>query len=175
MTDAPFEPVGRVMKTHGLKGEVSVAPVAEASFSLLTGVEVWFVPPVRGLGSVAISSIRQTAKGPLVTFDGIHDISEATPLAGRQMLAKSADLPQEYLTPPEETQVDGYAVEDEKHGLLGKVEETLITGANDVWVVNGPFGEVLIPVIDDVVLEIDDDASAIRVRLLPGLLPGEGE
>jgi ribosomal 30S subunit maturation factor RimM len=35
---------------------------------------------------------------------------------------------------------------------------------------DGAFGEVLIPVIDDVVLEIDEQERTIRVALLPGLL-----
>ena len=36
-------------------------------------------------------------------------------------------------------------VRDEEHGVLGKVVETIITGANDVWVIEGPVGQVLLP------------------------------
>jgi 16S rRNA processing protein RimM len=66
-------------------------------------------------------------------------------------------------------------VNDAAHGDLGMIEDLIVTGANDVWVVSGPYGEVLIPVIDDVVLAVDHDAGSISVRLLPGLLPEEGE
>ncbi len=55
-------------------------------------------------------------------------------------------------------------------GTWASCVETIITGANDVWVVDGAFGEVLIPVIDDVVLDIDEQERTIRVALLPGLL-----
>jgi len=42
-----------------------------------------------------------------------------------------------------------------------------------VWIVHGPYGEVLVPVIEDVVVEIDDDAQTIDVELLDGLIEGE--
>jgi 16S rRNA processing protein RimM len=53
--------------------------------------------------------------------------------------------------------------------------EVILTGANDVWVVDGPFGEILIPVIDDVVLGTEPEGETIVVRLLDGLMPGEEE
>ena len=60
---------------------------------------------------------------------------------------------------------------DEERGELGVIDEIIVTGANDVWVVRGgPLGEVLIPVIDDCVLEVDTETRTARVRLLPGLI-----
>jgi 16S rRNA processing protein RimM len=92
------------------------------------------------------------------------------------MLAKRADIPDEWFEGAEEEFVaDGMTVRDEEHGLLGEVVETIITGANDVWVVEGPLGQVLLPVIDDVVISIDEETGQIVVKALDGLLPGEGE
>ena len=56
---------------------------------------------------------------------------------------------------------------------LGKVVDILYTGANEVYVVQGPSpgrGEVLIPAIEDVVLEVDLEAGRLVVELLEGLL-----
>ena len=47
----------------------------------------------------------------------------------------------------------------------------MATGANDVFVVNGDAGEVLIPFIDDVVLEIDIAAKKVLVDPMEGLVP----
>ena len=45
--------------------------------------------------------------------------------------------------------------------------------ANDVFVVRGPRGETLIPVIEDVIVDIDIEAGQLTIRVLPGLLdPG---
>ena len=56
---------------------------------------------------------------------------------------------------------------------LGTVVEVLSTGANDVYVVRGDGGEVLIPAIQDVVTSIDPAAGVVQVALMPGLLPDE--
>jgi 16S rRNA processing protein RimM len=56
---------------------------------------------------------------------------------------------------------------------LGKVVEVLVTGANDVYVVHGTYpghGEILIPALESVVLEIDLEAARMVVDLPEGLL-----
>jgi 16S rRNA processing protein RimM len=53
------------------------------------------------------------------------------------------------------------------------VTDVIVTGANDVWVVEGRFGQVLVPDIDDVVGEIDEEAGTVSVTLLPGLIEDE--
>ena len=70
-------------------------------------------------------------------------------------------------------EIVGLAVEAEDGRALGQIQEVLRTGANDVYVVAGPLGELLIPAIADVVRSIDVTAGRVIVRPLPGLLPGE--
>ena len=56
---------------------------------------------------------------------------------------------------------------------LGTVVEVISTGANDVYVVRGDAGEVLIPAIRDVVTSIDPAAGVLQVEPMPGLLPDD--
>jgi 16S rRNA processing protein RimM len=70
-------------------------------------------------------------------------------------------------------QVVGLSVETTDGRQLGRVEEVLRTGANDVYVVRGALGEVLVPAIAPVVKQIDPDAGRLLVELMPGMLPGE--
>lgn len=174
MSTVQFTPVGRIVKTHGLSGEVSVAAATETPFAVLEGLEVWLVPP-RSIRSTTIVSVRSTAKGPLVRLADCGHIDVARTLVGSQILAKTDDLPEGWFDVTDDEDVEGYSVTDVVHGDLGTVVATIITGANDVWEVEGPLGEILIPVIDDVVLEIDEEERAITVRLLEGLLPGTGD
>ena len=53
---------------------------------------------------------------------------------------------------------------------LGELREVLFTNANDVYVARGPAGEVLLPVIRDVVLQVDLSARRMVVALPEGLL-----
>jgi len=176
MSASQYVPLGRVVKTHGLKGEVSVAVAADLPFDLPEGLDVWFVPPPTTVRTGRIEGVRPGPKGPLVKVTGVDTIDAAYAICGTEMLAKRDDIPDEWF---EDVDVPfdahGMTVRDERRGHLGEVTETIITGANDVWVVHGPLGEVLLPVIDDVVLDIDEEAGEILVRLLPGLLPDEGE
>ncbi len=58
---------------------------------------------------------------------------------------------------------------------LGRVKEIIPTGSNDVLVASGRYGEVLIPAIEGVVLEVDIEGKLVTVHLLEGLLPQEPE
>ena len=174
MTPTPFVPIARVVKAHGLKGEVSVEPAADLPFVLPQDLEVWIVPPPAGVRSGRVETVRRGPKGPLVKISGIEGIGAAQGLVGAELLARACDLPAVWLEPvAEETDLVGYAISDEEHGPLGIVVEVIVTGANDVWVVDGVLGQVLLPVIDDVVLAIDHDARRVRVQLLDGLLSDE--
>ena len=67
-------------------------------------------------------------------------------------------------------QLQGLAVCTEEGEPLGTIEEVLFTGSNAVYVTQGPRGQVLIPVLKDVVLKTDLEAGRVIVRLPPGLL-----
>jgi 16S rRNA processing protein RimM len=165
-----FVEIGRVAKTHGLSGEVSVIVAGDLPVERLLGLEVWFVPPPRDLRSSRITAVRPGPKGPLFTLADVEDITRANSLRGCNLLARTADLPESFI------QFDpvGLAVTDVVRGYIGEVEDVIVTGANDVWIVQGPFGEVLLPVIDDVVREVDEEAMTANVTLLPGLIEEEG-
>ena len=161
-----FVEIGRVAKTHGLNGEVSVIMTGGLPVDRLVGLEVWFVPPPRTLRSARVTGVRPGPKGPLFALEGVSDISTADTLRGCGVLAKSTDIPESDI----EFDAVGLVVTDTVRGLIGTVEDVIVTGANDVWIIQGPFGEVLIPVIDDVVREIDEDEMTAVVTLLPGLI-----
>jgi 16S rRNA processing protein RimM len=169
MASAGFVRIGRIVKPHALKGEVSVISAVDLPLSFLEGLDVWFVPPPAAGPRVArVSTVRQGPKGPLVGFEGVEDIGAADALRGAEILIKEEDVPSSLDT--DEFDAVGLRVSDVDRGDLGEVVDVIVTGANDVWVVDGPFGQVLLPVIDDVVLAIDEDARVASVRLLPGLL-----
>jgi len=72
-----------------------------------------------------------------------------------------------------EHQIIGLSVVTTEGERLGQVVEVITTGANDVYVVQGPRGEVLLPARIEVVRQIDLEAGMMTVHLLPGLLPDE--
>lgn len=141
------------------------------SLSFLSGSEVWFVPPGDHVRKASISEVRGGPKGPLVSFGEINSIDDAADLVGCEVLMLRSGLPTEVLGALEALpEVTGYRVVDSSRGEIGRVDDTIHTGANDVWEVNGRFGQVLIPVIDDVVESVDDATRTVYVTLLEGLI-----
>lgn len=166
---APYRRLGRIMKVHGTQGEVSVALRDGISSSRLGGTEVWIVPPPAS-GAIArrISSVKETPKGAHVHVEGIDSPGDAHEIVGHYLLARG----EEPLFEAEEGEpLIGYEVLDETRGSIGSVDDVIHTGANDVLVLEGgPYGQVLVPVIPQVVLRTDDASRTVRVRLLEGLI-----
>ena len=106
----------------------------------------------------------------LLRLDGIRRMDDARRLAGQWLLAEVAPSPQ---LPPGEYyhyQLVGLTVITDQGETLGQVQEILVTGSNDVYIVKSDAGaELLLPAIRQVVQDIDLDAGRILVRLLPGL------
>jgi 16S rRNA processing protein RimM len=103
-------------------------------------------------------------------LEGITDANLAEPLKGKNVFADERDLP-----PPAENEfyfrdVIGCEVFLSDGRRIGAVEDIIVTGANDVFVVRDGDKEVLVPVIEDVVKEIDVAGHRIVIDEVPGLL-----
>lgn len=168
--------VGRVLRPHGVRGELRVAIVSSFP-DLLERHRSFFLSsprsPERGV-EFPVEKVRLHTGIMLLKLRGCEDRNAAEELRG--MLVQ---IPIEDAAPLEggeyyEFQIIGIDVETDDGEPLGKVVQVLETGANDVYVVRGPCGEVLLPAVDNVVREVDTAAGRMIVHMLPGLL-GEGQ
>lgn len=101
----------------------------------------------------------------LLRLAGRETIEAAQPLVGSDVLLSWDDLPElaedEYYW----HQLQGLKVLDRQLGDLGTLSELLTTAAHDIYVVKGPFGEILIPVVSEFIAEIDLKSGVVRVDL----------
>ncbi len=148
-----------------------VAMTRGLSSSCLQDLTVWVVPPPEdGAVPRPVLGVRESQRGALVRLSGITDVGRAHEIVGGWLMAPGDVLPPEPAAAADEI---GYRVGDVRHGDLGVVTDIIITGANDVLVVDeGPYGQIMVPVIEEVILGIDDGSRTISVRLLPGLVEG---
>lgn len=166
-----YRVIARVEKSHGRTGEVVTVAVHGLPPLVREGLEVFVVPPrLKGPRSYVVKRVSEGAHGQLVSLSGVTGINEADGLCGRYLLAREKDLPDDVALHDAEA-LFGREVTDESLGFLGTIEEVMVGPANDVWVIEGPFGEVLVPVVEDVVLEVPD-TGAIGVRVPSGLVDG---
>ena len=163
-----FLAIGRVIKPHGVQGEVRVELMTDVPerFKWLKSVYVGERNPRR----VAVESVRFHQEFVLLKLAGYPTRTEAEALRDELL-----QVPEEEAIPLEEGeyflhQLLGLEVLTESGQSLGRLTDVLETGANNVFVVSGGDGEHLSPDIPDVVQEVDVDGGRIIIRPLPGLL-----
>ena len=67
-------------------------------------------------------------------------------------------------------QLIGLTVKTSQGEPLGQISEVLTTGSNDVYVVKGDKGEILIPAVGDVVKSVDLDSGWLIIEAIDGLI-----
>lgn len=159
-----FVAVGRVRATRGVHGEVTVEPLTDFPQRFQPGAAVWAAGTLR-----TIRRVRPHRKALLLELEGIETPEQAETLRGLLL-----EVPEEELAPLGENQyfrfqLLGMSVVDGDGRTLGRVEEVLDTGANDVYIVRSDEGELLIPAIDTVVKHVDVARRRMVVELLEGL------
>ena len=122
-----------------------------------------------GDAKYTIRAVRTHKKALLVALEGINTRNQAEALRGKLFEVPEGDLPRLDEDQYFRFDIVGISVVDENGTSLGKVEEVLETGANDVYIVRDEESELLIPAIDSVVKEIDTGAQRMVVEMIPGL------
>lgn len=165
--------VGRITRPHGVRGEVRVELMTDTPerFDWLDAVYVGEANP----RLVAVDSVRFHQGIVLLRLVGYPTRTEAEQLRGELL-----QIPEAEAVPLEEGeyylfQLEGLEVLTVGGTLIGRLTEVMETGANNVFVVEGPSGQHLLPDIPDVIKEIDIEGGRIVIQPLPGLIDGIDE
>lgn len=159
--------IGKIVNTHGVKGEVRVLPSTDdvKRFGKLKEVKV----ENRTMTTYEIETVRYHKNFVLLKFKGIDTMTEAELLKNSLLKIDRKDaLP---LKKDEYYQCDlyGLRVVTDTGRDLGKLTDILMTGSNDVYVVRNEEKEILIPAIKQCILKVDLEAGEMLVHLLEGL------
>ncbi len=160
--------VGRLLKPHGLRGEIVFLPyvVEMALLPDLIGRAVMLQHPAAPALSRTVSGWRQFHKRVLMQLDGCRDIEQAETLREYEVLLARhmfEPLPEgEYYW----FEIEGLAVYAEDGEYLGVVTEIICTGSNDVYVVrDAETRELMVPALCDAVSRIDVEQGEIHLRV----------
>lgn len=164
-------PVGKVTKTHGLKGELKFYPSMEEDwFAGLQQVRLGKEGDAKDFSEYNIQSFRGKDTPLIVKFKEVDGIDAAAELAGMTVYASREEFPD---LPEDEYywfQIIGLEVYDEDGRYYGRIEEIIRTGSNDVYVVRDGKKELLLPMIDTVVKTVDLEAGKLIFHPVEGLL-----
>lgn len=166
--------IGRVTRPHGRRGAVRLAPALEVELLarlrlrevLLRRAEAGAAPSAK---TFRVESLTPHRGLVVLQLGGCHSIGDAEQLVGAEVMAPRAAvqplLKDAYLWPD----LVGAQVET-KEGPLGLLCDFFSTASHDVWVVETPAGELLLPATDEVIEAVDLAARRILVKPPEGLL-----
>jgi len=159
--------IGEVLRPHGIDGEMRVYPLTDNPKRFLKLQEI-----VLRCGNTdqrfKIIKARLQMENVLLRVEGIDTVDQAEKFRGCEVRINRSEVPSlkegwYYF------ELEGMQVY-EGDLLLGTLSQVLQTGANDVYVVKGPKGEICVPALRSVVQHVDVPGRRMDVILPPGLL-----
>lgn len=168
LPEPDFLTVARVLRPWGVRGDVKIELLASHPDDLMGAKQVY-------LGEARtpfdVQSVRAHGGALLLKLAGCETPEQADAFRNQTIAIARADAAPLRANQYFHHQILGLNVFTVEGEPLGQIVEIIETGANDVYVVHGSRGEVLLPARAEIIRHIDLDAGQMTIALLPGLLP----
>jgi len=169
MSYAGFVEVGYIQRTHGIKGELQVSwddslsadpQDLESVFVEIDGIPIPFF----------ITSTKQKSDDKtIVKFDDVDDLQSADELIGRKLL-----LPSDQILEDDDLELKdlvGYTIIATSNQIIGVIEHYEEYNLNSIYYVKTPSNaEIIVPAVEDLVIEVDVDEKTVLMEIPEGLL-----
>jgi 16S rRNA processing protein RimM len=165
----PLVPLGEIVGTHGLKGWLKLNPFNPATTALSSSSEVI----VEKSGNQSVHELEAGSPHKhqwLIKLRDLNSIDEASTYIGAPLAVAEAAL--EALAPGQyyHYQVVGFDVFSVSGERIGTISSTLSTRGGELYVVQGPNKEHLIPAVKEIIEKVDFSAGSVTINPPPGLL-----
>ncbi len=162
--------IGKLARPHGVKGELRLHEGTGSAGSWKKSREIFVGASPEEAGSFMLLGVRTSGKWVIVSLDGVDDFDKAKRLQGQCVY-----VDRQWLGDPGE---DYYYLDDllglrvfDMHGSdLGTIKDIFDNGAHEVYIIANALHEIMVPIVDGVVQEIDLDADRIVINPPEGLL-----
>jgi 16S rRNA processing protein RimM len=160
--------VGTIARAHGNRGQVIVNPETDFAQERFKVGETLLVGP--DAKPMIIGSVRFHQGRPIIGLEGVESMTAAESLSGAEL-----KMPIEALgSLPARTfyrhDLIGCEVHDTEGRLIGEVAAVEGPMESSRLVITAPHGEVLIPLVEDICVEVNPQAKRIRVAAPEGLI-----
>lgn len=166
--------IGKIVAAHGIRGVVKVYSYAESAQCYTDQEDLLLIDPSGSEQHCTVLWAKSHKNSLRLALKGVVTRTESEALVGCTIW-----MPRKRLPPLEEdtyywVDLIGMAVYGTDGEYLGRLEDIIVTGANDVYVVKTPQGypvpEILLPAIASVVIEVDIPGKRMEVALPEGLI-----
>lgn len=162
--------VGVISNTHGIRGEVKVYPTTD-NVRRFDDLKEVILDTGKEQLNLHVTSVKYFKNMVILKFKEFDNINDIIPYKGMNLL-----VTRENAIPLEEGEyyiadIIGSKVITDEDKILGTLADVLQTGANDVYVVKTKDGkEVLLPSIEECILDRDIENKIVKVHIMKGLL-----
>ena len=163
-------PLGRVNRTHGLKGELKFAPLDDDGQVLESLDRVMLGDAQEELKEFRVESLRGVPGSRIIKFSGLDSVEEAKALTGETLYRHRDDFDRLPAGEYYRFEIEGLKAYDDDGKYYGRVVEIIATGSNDVYVVQDEDRELLLPMVDSVVHRIDLEQGKLTFHVVEGLI-----
>ena len=161
--------LGFISKTKGLDGEVYVQLDVDEPENY-EGLESVFLEIKNNLVPYFIQYIDFQDKKVVIGFEDINSIDEAKALVGAKLYLPLDNLPSLQEGQFYYHEVIGFQIVDKIKGALGNITQIYETGNQDLIAMQFKEKEILIPLVDDFILQVDRNQKILEVNLPEGLI-----
>ena len=163
--------VGRILKAHGLKGEMKCA-IEESFLEDALQAEVFILEQKGQQLPYFIASLR-VGNATILALEEINSKERAMSFRNAPIFMRTADL-----LPIENRNInnllydkyEGFQLKDTELGIVGVIKEILEMPQQEMAVVNYQDKEVLIPLHEDMILTVLEVEKILELELPEGLL-----
>lgn len=163
-------PLGRVVNTHGVRGEVRFLPYAFPCQTLVKGLTVFLTEKDDQPHPYTIASLRSHRPFVLLKLETIDSRELAESLRDTVLAVEEAVLPPVHEGEFYYYQIIGLPVRTTAGQDIGVISQVFFSGGHDIWVVQEGKKEYLIPVTEEIVRVIDIPGKQVVIEPLEGLL-----
>ena len=161
--------VGKIVKTHGLKGEVTLR-IDNEQFDDIEELNYFLLDINDKLIPFFIEDIGYHSNKAFVLFQDMKTLEAANQLVGTTVYLPLELLPEKTGNDFYSHEVVDYIVIDEEKGELGKVNEIIEYPTQSLIQVIKDEKEVLIPIHDDIIKEVNREEMKIYIKAPSGLI-----
>jgi len=158
--------VGTVARAHGNKGQVIVNPETDFPQERFAEGNLLVVEQAGTAVERTIRSVRFQQGRPIVALDGVETMDDAEALAGAALKMPAAALPRNTYYRHD---LVGCEVKDTDGRAIGRVTDVQGPIERSLLVVGEGRGEVMIPMVEGIVVDVDPTGRVIVVDLPDGL------
>ena len=166
--DKKYIECGKIINTHGCKGGLKVEPWCNSP-SDFTALKRLFISTKNGFDKYTVTKASIFKQFVILELKEVTDMDSALSLKNAILYAAREDFKLddgEYFL----SDIIGLKVLDHENGkVYGTVVDIINRGASDIYVVNTPNGERMIPAVEEFIVSVDVE-NGVLVRVIDGLL-----